>query len=88
MHFPPKNPTIRKIRAASDRGRRMAQARWKMERQRQAQLAAKDPAFTGLEIIRRIVVIDRETTAREAVIYSCDSARSARTKLRNVLCVS
>ncbi len=63
----------------------MARRRWELDAQRREALAAKDPAFTGLRIIRRIVVIDEEWTVREAVIYEYDSARSARAKLRNVL---
>jgi hypothetical protein len=39
---------------------------------------AKGPAFTGLRILRRIIVIDRECVAR-------DSARSARRKLAAIL---
>lgn len=36
-------------------------------------------------IVRRIVVIDNETTVREAVIWFWDSDREARRKLRAVL---
>lgn len=75
----------RKIRAASERGKRMAVRRWKLDRARRDALAEKDPSFTGLRIVRRIVVIDRECSAREAVIYETDSARSARRKLRSAL---
>lgn len=63
----------------------MANRRWQIDRARRDALAAKDPAFTGLQIIRRIIVIDREVSAREAVFYDTDSARSARRKLRAVL---
>lgn len=85
MHFSSKNFSLRKKRAASERGRRMAAARWANERRRQEELAEKDPAFSGIEIARRIVVIDRERTVREVTIYAHDSARSARAKLKNVL---
>jgi hypothetical protein len=63
----------------------MANARWKMERKRQDELSAKDPVFTGLKIARRIIVIDFEQSVREAVIYECDSARSARAKIKSIL---
>jgi alkyl hydroperoxide reductase subunit AhpC len=63
----------------------MANARWKLDRDRRAAMAAKDPAFTGLQIVRRIIVIDREQRVREAVIYAGDSARSARAKLKRIL---
>lgn len=85
MHYPAKTFSLRKKQAASERGRRMAAARWENERRRQEELAAKDPAFSGLEIARRIVVIDRECAVRETVIYAGDSLRSARQKLRKVL---
>jgi hypothetical protein len=65
----------RRIRAASERGRRMAKRRWALDHARREALAGKDPAFTGLRIVRRIIVIDRECVAREAVIYESDSAR-------------
>lgn len=60
----------------------MATRRWELDRARRDALATKDPAFTGLRIVRRIIVIEREGSAREAVIYETDSARSARRKLR------
>lgn len=77
--------TRRKIAARSIKARERANRRWELDHARRDTLAAKDPAFTGLRIIRRIIVIDRELSAREAVIYECDSARSARRKLRGVL---
>lgn len=85
MHFPSKNFSLRKKRAASERGRKMAEARWRIDRQRRDELAGKDPAFAGLSITRRIIVIDREKTVREATIYAHDSDRSARKKLKDIL---
>ena len=38
-----------------------------------------------MRIVRRIVVIDRERTVREAVIYAGDSLREARRKQRAIL---
>lgn len=77
--------TRRKMRAASERGRRMALRRWEMDRARRDRLAAADPAWAGREIVRRIVVIDHERTVREVTIYADDSLREARRKLRRVL---
>lgn len=74
-----------KAKAASERGKRMAKRRWQLDHARRDALAAKDPAFTGLQIKRRIIVIDDEVSVREAVIYKCDSARCARRKLRSAL---
>ena len=85
MHRPSKNHTLRLIRARSEKARRMAKARWAADRKRRDASADKDPAFVGLRILRRIVVIDLEKTVREAVIYASDSARSARRKIRAVM---
>ena len=75
----------RKLRAASERGKRMAKRRWEIDGARREALAAMEPArFQGL-IVRRIVVIDRETEVREAVIYDFDSARKAKRKIQRVL---
>ncbi len=77
--------TPKQIRRRSEVARIRANKRWEIERQRQAALAAKDPAFTGLKILRRVVVIDNEQAVREAVIYSTDSNRSAQRKINRVL---
>lgn len=77
--------SARKARAASERGRARAKVRWDRDRARRDRLAAADPISTGRTIVRRIVVIDNETTVREATIYSDDSYREARRKLRQVL---
>ena len=77
--------TIKSIRRKSEIARIRANRRWELDRKRRSDLAAKDPAFTGLRIIRRIVVIEGESTVREAVIYNIDSLRSARQKLNRVL---
>ena len=39
---------------------------------------------TRLPFVRRIIVIDRETTVREAVFFDTDSIREARRKFRTV----
>lgn len=61
---------LHKIRAASERGKRMAKARWEQDRAFRSALAAealKDPTRSTGKIIRRVVIIDNETTAREIV---------------------
>jgi hypothetical protein len=75
----------KKRKAASERARAKAKRRWELDRQRRERLAATDPIFAGLQIVRRIVVINRERTVREAVIYAGDSLREARRKQRVVL---
>lgn len=72
-------------KAASERGRRMAGARWARERARRERLASLRPEDYPREIVRRILVIDREREVREAVIWSWDSAREARRKIKRVL---
>lgn len=63
----------------------MANRRWEVDRQRRNKLAALTAEQYPDRIIRRIVVIDHEATVKEAVIFSFDSRRSARAKLRKVL---
>lgn len=86
MHMDWNSPFSRRLqRAASERGRRMAKARWAKERERQARLSVLRAEQYPARIVRRIVVIDRETTVREAVIFDFDSLRGAQRKLRAVL---
>jgi hypothetical protein len=75
----------RKIKAARERGRRMAKARWERDRAQRDKMANLTAEQFPTRIVRRIVVIDNETTAREATIWSFDSERSARRKLQEVL---
>jgi len=63
----------------------MAARRWELDRERRAHLASIDPVQFSRAIVRHIVVIDHETTVREAFIYAFDSRRSATAKLRRVL---
>jgi hypothetical protein len=72
-------------RRASERGRRMAVRRWALDRERRNQLAALTADRLPAQILRRIVVIDLETEVREVVIWSWDSTREARRKVRQVL---
>ena len=77
---------IRKVIASKrERAQRMAHRRWELDRERRAALAEAEPLTAERTILRRIVVIDRETRVREAVIYADDTARAARRKLRHIL---
>ena len=81
-----KGPFSRRLqRQASDRGKRMAAARWNLDRKRRARLADVPAEQYPGRIVRRIIVIDAERECREAVIFAWDSAREARRKLRRVL---
>lgn len=86
MHNSWKGAYSRRLqREASERGRRMAAARWAKDRARRAKLAAVSAEQYPTRIVRRIIVVDRERYAREAVIFTWDSAREARRKVRAVL---
>lgn len=63
----------------------MAAARWRNDRARRERLAQLSVEFFQRRIKRRIIVIDDETTVREAVIWNWDSYRTARAKLLAVL---
>ncbi|MDE2104244.1 MAG: hypothetical protein KGL39_43810 [Patescibacteria group bacterium] len=75
----------RKVKAASERGRRMANARWEKERKERDKMALLTAEQCPSRIVRRIVVIDNEATVREATFWSFESRRSWRRKLRLVL---
>jgi hypothetical protein len=79
MHPNWKGPFSKRLqRAASDRGRRMAQARWQRDRQRRVRLSAESiPA----RIAARIVVIVRETRVREFTLFDFDGPRECRRQL-------
>lgn len=77
--------STRRRKSASERGKRMAQRRWELDRIRRDRLAALDPIKFEGHILRRIVVIDNEKTVREAVIYDFDGYRSAKRKINGVL---
>lgn len=62
--------TMQQIRRARERGQRMANARWKLDRERRDQLAAKseiDPLRVPGRIIQRVVVITGEKTVTEII---------------------
>ncbi len=81
-----KGPFSRRLqKLASERGRRMAKRRWELDRERRNKIAALRAEQYPAQILRRIVVIEKETIAKEAVIWSFDSIRTARRKLNNIL---
>jgi len=69
---------LHKIQAARAKGRRMAKARWKKDQALRAALTAeaeKDPLRATGRIVRRVVIIDDESTVREIVRRDYHSAR-------------
>jgi murein L,D-transpeptidase YafK len=69
----------------SERGRQMADRRWELQRQRQKTQAELTAEQCQNAIVRRIIVIDRETRVREATFFAFDSDAMARRKLREIL---
>ena len=74
----------RRRKAASERGKRMAKARWEQDRERRDFLAAHDPVVTG-RVMRRIIDINETTgTMTEIVLRDFDSVREIRRKLKTI----
>lgn len=70
--------SVRAIREASARGRKMAEARWKRDRERRAAWAAaaeKDPLRVPGKILQRIVVITGESRVAEIIRRDTTSGR-------------
>ena len=66
------------IAAKRERGRRMAQARWKRDRERRARLVAQselDPLSVPGRILQRVIVITDGVTATEIIRRTNTSAR-------------
>ena len=71
-------------KAASERGKRMAKARWDADRARREFLATHDPVVTG-RVTRRIIDINETAgTMTEIVIRDFDSVREIRRKLKTI----
>ena len=86
MHNDWKGPFNRRLqKQASERGKRMSAARWSNDRARREALALVMAEQDPNRIVRRIIVIDNERDAREAVIFAWDSFREAKRKLLKVL---
>ena len=75
----------RKVKAASERGKRMAMRRWELDRKRRNKMASLTAEQFPSHIIRRIVVITNEAIVREATIWSFDSLASAKRQLNAVM---
>lgn len=79
--------SVRRFRAASERGRKMAKRRWELDRERRDAIAKaeeSDPLRVQGRIVRRIVVIENEVEVKEIVIRDWDSVREVNRKLARV----
>lgn len=72
--------TIKQIQRARLIAVKRANTRWDRDREQRAALAAIDPV--RFEVVRRLVIIDRETTAREITFYAHDRYADRKRKLR------
>lgn len=63
----------------------MARRRWELDRERRIKLAELSAEQHPNSIVRRVVVIDNETTVREAVVFNFDTPAQARRKVNRVL---
>lgn len=78
-----KGPYQRRLEVrASERGRRMANRRWALDRARRNKLAALTAEQFPTKIEARIVVIVREHTVKEFTLWSFDSWRERQRKCR------
>jgi hypothetical protein len=88
MPNPWKSFSVKRLRAASERGRKMAKRRWEIDRERRDALARmdkRDPLrVLPDQITRRIIVIDDESQVAEIVIRKFDSTRLINRKLARV----
>lgn len=69
---------MQQIRQMRERGRRMARARWKADRERRRALAALEPLRAcqmGRRLIQRVVVITADQQAVEICRWSDTSCR-------------
>lgn len=67
------------IQRKRERGRRMAAARWKLDRERRSALVAqdeRDPLSVPGRILQRVIVITDGVTAREIIRRNTTSARA------------
>lgn len=80
-----KGPYKRRLaKRASERGKRMAKARWVKFHAQRDRMDALDPVRLG-RIKRRIVVIDDEVRIKERTFYKFDRPCDWKRKLREVL---
>lgn len=76
---------IKAKKRASLNATRRANRRWALDRERRTKLDETDPIQVGGKIVRRIVVIDNESTVRERVFYEFDRTCDLKRKLRECL---
>jgi hypothetical protein len=79
MHTSRQSHTRKAIQRASQRGRLMANQRWKLDRERRAALAAlaiADPLRAPGQIVRRLIIIDADQVAHELIIRDYHSTRA------------
>lgn len=77
MH--PKPFSLRRFREASARGKKMADARWKKDREKRAALAAMaevDPLRVPGRILQRVVIITAESRVVEIIRRDTTSQRA------------
>lgn len=74
----------RKQKSASERGKRMAKARWTKFHSERARLDALDPIRVGGNLVRRVVVIDHEVRVKERSFYEFDRPCDFKRKLREL----
>jgi hypothetical protein len=77
--------SVKKKKAASLKARFRAQKRWAKDREHREWLNTIDPIRFGGRIVRRIVVIDNESTVRERTFFQFDRACDWKRKLREIL---
>lgn len=82
-----KGPFNRRLQVrASERGKRMADARWAKDRARREALVALTPDRYQARIVKRIVVVFDERIVKETTIWNWESLASARRKEKKALC--
>lgn len=88
MPDPWKSFSVKRLRAARERGRKMANRRWELDRERREAIARaeeRDPLRVPLDqITRRVIVILDESRVAEVVIRKMDSTREVNRKLAKV----
>jgi hypothetical protein len=72
---------ICKIRSASINARKRANIRWSKDRAMRDRLAEMEPSQFSGRIVRRIVVIENESAAREIIFYDFDTYTDRKRKL-------
>jgi hypothetical protein len=80
--------TISRIKRASEIARKRANIRWQRDRDMREKMAALDPIKFEGRIIKRIVVIENEATAKEICFYDFDRYSDRKRKLNQVRAIA